>query len=327
MENTQVRKQQIRNRWTGAVLFECEIPAHVESGLAMRHALETAAAKRPRINLSGADLRDANLRDADLRDADLRGADLRDADLSDAVLSGADLRGAVLSDAVLSDAVLSDAVLSDAVLSDADLRGADLRDADLRDANLRDADLRDADLRDADLRAADLRDADLPDANLRDADLRDADLRDADLRGADLRDADLPDADGNPLPRATPEQAIENLDKVREIILDNKERLDMGHWHADDGWKERTCAEETLCGTTHCMAGWLQVCSTEPALKDVEAYVAGVCAAPIAAKMFYRGQAEALNWLETRAYVAETEERARRDAERAARKAAAASAA
>jgi len=227
MENTQVRKQQIRNRWTGAVLFECEIPAHVESGLAMRHALETAAAKRPRINLSGADLRDADLRDADLRDADLR----------------------------------------------------------------------------------------------------DADLRDADLRGADLRDADLRDADGNPLPRATPEQAIENLDKVREIILDNKERLDMGHWHADDGWKERTCAEETLCGTTHCMAGWLQVCSTEPALKDVEAYVAGVCAAPIAAKMFYRGQAEALNWLETRAYVAETEERARRDAERAARKAAAASAA
>ena len=207
MGNTQVRKQQILNRWTGAVLFECEIPAHVESGLAMRHALETAVAKRPRIDLSGADLSGAVLRDA--------------------VLSGAVLRG----------------------------------------------------------------------------------------------------ADGNPLPRATPEQAIENLDKVREIILDNKERLDMGHWHADDGWKERTCAEETLCGTTHCIAGWLQVCSTEPALKGVEAYVAGVCAAPIAAKMFYRGQAEALNWLETRAYVAETEERARRDAERAARKAAAASAA
>ena len=147
------------------------------------------------------------------------------------------------------------------------------------------------------------------------------------LRGAVLSGAVLRGADGNPLPRATPEQAIENLDKVRDIILDNKERLDMGHWHADDGWKERTCAEETLCGTTHCIAGWLQVCSTEPALKGVEAYVAGVCAAPIAAKMFYRGQAEALNWLETRAYVAETEERARRDAERAARKTAAASAA
>ena len=232
MENTQVRKQQILNRWTGAVLFECEIPAHVESGLAMRHALETAVAKRPRIVLS----------DADLRGADLRGADLRDADLSDADLRGADLRG-------------------------------------------------------------------------------------ADLSGAVLSGADLSGADGQPLPRATPEQAIENLDKVREIVLDNKARLDMGHWHADDGWKERTCAEETLCGTTHCMAGWLQVCSTEPALKGVEAYVAGVCAAPIAAKMFYRGQAEALNWLETRAYVAETEERARRDAERAARKAAAASAA
>ncbi len=152
-------------------------------------------------------------------------------------------------------------------------------------------------------------------------------LSGADLRGAVLSGADLSGADGQPLPRATPEQAIENLDKVREIVLDNRDRLDMGHWHADDGWKERTCAEETLCGTTHCMAGWLQVCSTEPALKGVEAYVAGVCAAPIAAKMFYRGQQEALTWLETRAYVGETEEHARRDAERAARKAAAASAA
>ena len=160
-----------------------------------------------------------------------------------------------------------------------------------------------------------------------DAVLSGADLSGAVLSDADLSGAVLSDADGQPLPRATPEQAIENLDKVREIVLDNRDRLVMGHWHADDGWKERTCAEETLCGTTHCIAGWLQVCSTEPALKGVEAYVAGVCAAPIAAKMFYRGQQEALTWLETRAYVGETEEHARRDAERAARKAAAASAA
>ena len=106
--------------------------------------------------------------------------------------------------------------------------------------------------------------------------------------------------------------------------MDNRERLNMGHWHGDNGWKERTCAEETLCGTTHCMAGWLQVCSTEPALKEVDAYLAGVLAAPVAAKMFYRGDAEALAWLESRAYVAETEEAERRAAERAARKAGAA---
>ncbi|MBC7602770.1 MAG: pentapeptide repeat-containing protein, partial [Ramlibacter sp.] len=170
------RTQQIKH-WNGAVLFECEIPDHIEAGLAMRHALERATAQRPRIVL--------------------RDADLSDADLSDADLSGADLSGA-------------------------DLSGADLSGADLRDAVLRDADLRGADLRDAVLRGADLSDADLSGADLRDADLRDADLSDADLSGADLSGADLRGADGEQLPRATPEQAIENLDKVREIVLDDK---------------------------------------------------------------------------------------------------------
>lgn len=118
------------------------------------------------------------------------------------------------------------------------------------------------------------------------------------------------------LPRATPEQAIENLDKVREIILDDQARLDMGHWHGDDSWRSRTCAEETLCGTTHCMAGWLQVCTTEQALKTVPASVAGIMAAPIASKMFYRGNAEALEWLRDRKYVAETAEAEQRAAAR-----------
>ena len=142
----------------------------------------------------------------------------------------------------------------------------------------------------------------------------------ADLSGAYLRGADLSDADGKRLPRATPEQAIENLDKVRAIVLDNRDRLQMVHWHGDDSWREKTCAEETLCGTTHCLAGWLQVCTTEPALKDVPAQLAGVLAAPVASKMFYRGGAEALAWLESRAYVAETEEAERRAAERKAKR-------
>ena len=274
---------EIKHRWTGAVLYACEVPQE-HSGMAMRYALEKAVAIRPRIVLRDAVLRGADLSDADLSGADLSGADLSDADLSDADLSGAFLRGADLSDADLSGADLRDAVLRGAVLSGADLSGADLSDADLRGAV----------------------------------------LGDADLSGADLSGADLSGADGNQLPRATPAQAIENLDKVRAIVMDNRDRLNMGHWHGDNGWKERTCAEETLCGTTHCMAGWLQVCSTEPALKEVDAYLAGVLAAPVAAKMFYRGDAEALAWLESRAYVAETEEAERRAAERAARKAGAA---
>ena len=133
---------EIKNRWTGEVLFSCEIPDGMESGMIARHAVETAIAE------------DADLRGADLRGANLRGANLRGANLEDANLRGADLR---------------DADLEDANLEDANLRGADLRGADLEDANLRGANLRGANLEDANLRGADLRDANLRGANLEDA--------------------------------------------------------------------------------------------------------------------------------------------------------------
>lgn len=55
---------EIKNRWTGEVLFSCEIPDGMESGMIARHAVETAIAE------------DANLRGADLRGANLRGANL-----------------------------------------------------------------------------------------------------------------------------------------------------------------------------------------------------------------------------------------------------------
>jgi hypothetical protein len=150
---------EIRNRWSGAVQFSCELSAEV-AGMSYGFQLGFAVKKAKE---SDADLRDADLRDADLRGAVLRGAVLRGADLRGADLRGADLRGAVLRGAVLSGADLRDADLRDAVLSGAVLRDAVLRDADLRDADLRDAVLRDADLRDADLRGADLRGADLRD--------------------------------------------------------------------------------------------------------------------------------------------------------------------
>ena len=80
----------------------------------------------------------------------------------------------------------------------------------------------------------------------------------------------------------------------------------MALWHGDEGWRDRTCAEETLCGTTHCLAGWLQVCSVDPEVRDLNCVQAsGFLAAPIAAKMFHRGEAEVKSWLEERKYVAE----------------------
>jgi hypothetical protein len=140
---------QIRHRFTDAVLFECEAPDGLDSGLRMRHALEKAVESR-------ADLRGANLRGADLRGADLRGANLRGANLR-----GADLRGANLRDANLGGANLGDADLRGANLGGADLRGANLGGANLGGANLRGANLRGADLRGANLRGANLRGADL----------------------------------------------------------------------------------------------------------------------------------------------------------------------
>ena len=117
MESTKQIKIEIRNRWTGSVVFE-----YTKEGNTITETVLDAI--RRGADLRGADLRGADLRDANLRDANLRDANLCDADLCDANLCGANLCGA-------------------------DLYGADLCDANLRDANLRGANLRGANLRDA----------------------------------------------------------------------------------------------------------------------------------------------------------------------------------
>ena len=85
-------KIEIKNRWTGKVLFEYE----KEDNTIMETVVEAVK-------------KDAYLRGADLRGADLRGADLRGADLGGAYLGGADLGCAYLRDAYLRDAYLGDA--------------------------------------------------------------------------------------------------------------------------------------------------------------------------------------------------------------------------
>ena len=230
---------QIKHRYSGAVLFECEVPDDLASGLRTRHALEQAAKAR-------ADLAGADLARADLARADLAGADLAGADLAGAYLAGADLAGA-------------------------DLAGANLAGAYLAGAN---------------------------------------------LAGAYLAGANLA------IKPATAVESIEALDKVRAIVLDDRERLQMAHWHGDTEWRERTCAEETICGTTHCMAGWLQVCATNPEIRKLDsAQLAGTLAAPIAAKMFFKGNTEALAWLESRQYVQDIADHEKRIAELKAAKA------
>ena len=85
-------KHEIKNRFTDEVLFSCEVPEGMESGMIARHAVEAAIANGA--NLEDANLRGANLRGANLEGADLRGANLEDANLRGANLEDADLRGA-----------------------------------------------------------------------------------------------------------------------------------------------------------------------------------------------------------------------------------------
>jgi len=80
-------KIEIKNRWTGSVLFSCEADS-------MKLAVKLAIGAS--VNLCDADLCDADLCGADLRYADLRGANLCGADLRYADLRGANLRGADL---------------------------------------------------------------------------------------------------------------------------------------------------------------------------------------------------------------------------------------
>ena len=98
-------KIEIKNRFTGKILFEFE----TENNTILK-TLKEAIMRGA--YLSGADLRDADLRGAYLRGAYLRGAYLRGADLRDADLSGADLSGADLRDADLRGAYLRGAELS-----------------------------------------------------------------------------------------------------------------------------------------------------------------------------------------------------------------------
>jgi len=127
-----LQKYEIKNRFSGAVMFTAEIDCALDElpsiklGLAVRVAVKSRADLRG-ANLSGANLSGANLSGANLSGANLSGAYLRGADLRGAYLSGAYLRGADLSGANLRGAYLSGADLSDAYLSGADLSGEKIK--------------------------------------------------------------------------------------------------------------------------------------------------------------------------------------------------------
>ncbi len=115
-------KHAIKNRYTGAVLFECDVPDGLESGLHTRHVLEKAV--EAHAYLAGADLAGAYLARADLAGAYLAGADLAGAYLARADLAGADLAGAYLAGAYLAGAKSAELVIARTrILPEGDLIG------------------------------------------------------------------------------------------------------------------------------------------------------------------------------------------------------------
>ena len=72
-------KHQIKHRWDESVLFECEVPDDMSSGLSTRYALEQAVkacANLTEANLACANLTEANLAEANLTSANLTGVNL-----------------------------------------------------------------------------------------------------------------------------------------------------------------------------------------------------------------------------------------------------------
>mgnify|MGYP001007076208 FL=1 len=134
-------KQQIKHRYTNAVLFECDVPDDVSSGLQMRHALEKAVSARAnlaRANLEGANLEGANLANAHLASANLARANLEGANLASANLARANLEGANLARAYLEGANLANAHLARTNLARAYLEGANLANTYLKGAEFSD---------------------------------------------------------------------------------------------------------------------------------------------------------------------------------------------
>ncbi len=97
-------KQEIRNCYTGVVIFACEADT-------LKEALEKAV--KDGVHLSYADLSGKDLSNVDLSNADLIFANLSNTNLSNTNLSGADLTGVNFSNANFDNVDLRDAYLRD----------------------------------------------------------------------------------------------------------------------------------------------------------------------------------------------------------------------
>ncbi|MEB8381463.1 hypothetical protein NYW84_10485 [Acinetobacter junii] len=89
--------------------------------------------------------------------------------------------------------------------------------------------------------------------------------------------------------KPTLEKQIELLDQIREKILENPEHFNMSSWHSH-------------CGTSHCIAGWAQVLTTQE-INSSTAEDVGRELLPDFANFFYGRTGYLRKWFEARAYT------------------------
>jgi hypothetical protein len=117
-------KQDIINRFSGAVMFTAEIECAPDALPSIKLGLAVQVAVKAGANLAGAYLAGANLAGANLAGAYLAGAYLAGANLAGAYLAGANLAGAYLAEAYLADVKNADfAIAQTRILPDGDLIG------------------------------------------------------------------------------------------------------------------------------------------------------------------------------------------------------------
>jgi hypothetical protein len=96
---------------------------------------------------------------------------------------------------------------------------------------------------------------------------------------------------------------ISLLDRIGNVVVVNNNRLNMGHWHADDWREERSACEEEKCGTTHCLAGWAQALCDSRDIRRLEPEIAGAILIPSMKQYFHSKPEFVIDFLRERRYA------------------------
>ncbi|WP_298118067.1 hypothetical protein [Flavobacterium sp.] len=80
---------------------------------------------------------------------------------------------------------------------------------------------------------------------------------------------------------------VDYLKRLKPLLKSNK--LVMSRWHENENWKNQTYDEVIGCGTTHCVAGWIQIFEKDK-YNEISAEECGIKCAPNLAHLFYKSE-------------------------------------